>query len=143
MGDYFVDFIWGGENNVRIQLFDNPLNSPPSDAFGGHEQIPSGSRRMQFGFVLHAPIDLNLWLFMLQFDENGRIYEADKVEQVQTAIQYHAGFGAAATNFRRTYSFVTPVHPEAETFRVMIQARPTDELANSSLRLSHMHMNFR
>jgi len=143
MDEYFVELRWGETENARMQLFDNPVNTPPSDSFGGHERIPVNARKMRFDFSLLAPIDINLWLFIMQFDEDGRLFEADLIEQVQTTIQFHAGSGAAATTFRRHYSFETNIHQDAKAYRVFVQARPTEEQANSSLRLTHMRINFR
>ena len=141
--DYQIEVWWGEEDNIMVQMFDNHFNSPPSNSFNGNERIPQGARRMQFDFVLRAPIDLNIWMFMLQYDEDGRIFEADEIEQLHTSLRFHAGMGAAATRFTRNYSFEAQVHPSASSFKIMLQARPTHEMANTNMTISNMRIAFR
>ena len=142
-GDYSIIVRWTDEQDMRLQLFDENLNSPPFSTFVESERIPQGSSRIQFDFHMHAPIGINIWFFLLQYDEKGRILEADRIEQLHTTLRHHAGQGAQATSFRRTYSFDAQVHSDAETFRVMMQIRPSAELANSQLSINHMYLVFR
>lgn len=109
-----------GQAPYYVQMFDQGFDSPPSDVFKEFAQIPKGKDKIQIDFKVAATQNTNLTVFLMFYDESGRL--ANDIRTI--SLQNPRNKGNSNTGSVEIMSIKSALKSDYKYFKIAVKVFP-------------------
>ncbi|MCI8341773.1 MAG: hypothetical protein HFE62_00950 [Firmicutes bacterium] len=119
VGEHEISAWWKeNSNKIYLYMFDGS-SGLMSDEYKELASIPEKARKIQFDCTMNLKAGQTIVAYIIQYDDNGRIAEADKIEKLET----YTIDKTLDRNILRNYSIKTNVYYGAKYYKVLFDIR--------------------
>lgn len=127
--EYGFKAYWGeDETKLYIQLFDNYFAYPPK-LYKEVATIPQNVNNIQFDFTLTSPENIEIYCYIMQYSDNGRIEEATIIENISTDIIGHNPYDILSQNV----SVRAAIHKATSYYKILFQIKLPGKVGSLSV----------